>query len=117
MEESIVAVEAKRTGTAVFETSHHPGDKNVAGSEDRLGGDDRLGCIDAKEKILPVDRSIREHEQDETTFRAAVVDGCVAVFNGNSDGEWGNIDNADHNAQVTCNAYIRPTVDEGRSGT
>jgi hypothetical protein len=82
-----------------------------------LGEDDRLGCIDAKENNLPVDRSIQEHERDKNTFCASVVDGCVAVFNGNSDGERGNINNADHNAQVDCNAYICPTIDEGRSGT
>jgi hypothetical protein len=44
-------------------------------------------------------------------FRAAIVNGDFAVFNGNCDGEWWNIDHSNQDAQVTDDAYICASID------
>jgi hypothetical protein len=57
-----------------------------------------------------VDRPVQERQREEPSFRATVLDGAFTVFNGNRDGEWWNIDHADRNAQVACDAYIGASI-------
>jgi hypothetical protein len=47
-------------------------------------------------------------------FRAAVVDGGFAVFDGHCDGEWWDINHSDQDANIACDTYICTAIDEGR---
>ncbi len=105
-----MAVKMWRPTSSIFVARHHPGDKDVAGGKDPLGGDDRLRYIGAKESYLPVDQPVQERQREEPSFCATVVDGAFFVFNGNHDGEWWNIDHTNQNAQVACDAYIDASI-------
>jgi hypothetical protein len=49
-------------------------------------------------------------------LRAAIVDGGVAVFNGDRDGEWWDIDSSNQDVQVASDAYICASINEQRRG-
>jgi hypothetical protein len=98
VKEAVVAVKAEGPRSSIFVAHHHPRGKGVAGGKNRLGGNDRLGYIGAKESDLPVDQPIQDCQREEPLFCAAVVDGDFSVFNGNCNGEWWDINQADKKA-------------------
>ncbi len=83
----VVTVEMERAGLSIFVTCHHPRDKDVAEGKNRLGGDNCLHHICAKEGYLPVDRPVRDRQRKKPAFCATVVDRGVTVLECNCDGE------------------------------